>query len=150
MKTVAKVLLIVGLALGLLGGLSRILPLFYGDTMLQALKGSPTQMQGNVLLAQEGIKQASARTVSNILAISGNLALVLAGGTFGLLALASGTAKVWRIVFSIVALASGLGLIAMRSWICAGAYMIAGFVLLMTSDSKSGAPVEPDSSHESD
>jgi hypothetical protein len=133
------VLLIVGLALGFLGGVSRVLPLFYGDTMLEALKNNPNQMQGNVLLAQEGLRQASARTVSNILTIAGDLLLVFAGGTLGLLAMASGTGKTGRIVFAVIALACGLGLLALRSWICAGAYMIAGFLLLMTSDRKDGA-----------
>ncbi|HET6486590.1 MAG TPA: hypothetical protein VFH83_09240 [Spirochaetia bacterium] len=138
MKTLSKVLLIIGLVLGCLGGLSRIATVALGDTIMATLRGSGAQLQGNYSVAQKGLEQATAKTFSNIASIAGNLLLVLVGGALGLLACAEDTDRKWKVVFSLVALAAGLGLLAMRSWVCAGAYVIGGCLSLLAVDRPAG------------
>ena len=134
MKVWSRVLLIIGLVLGGLAGLSRIIVVAFGDSMLSALRESAGQLQGNYLVAQKGLEQATARTLSNIASIGGNLLLVLVGGCLGLLAGAEDTNRTVRLVFSVVAMAAGLGLLAMRSWVCAGAFLIGGCLALFSVD----------------
>jgi hypothetical protein len=106
------------------------------------MNSSPVQAQGNYANAAEGLKQAAAHTASNILSISGTLLLVIGVGILGLLATAADTSKRWKMIFNVIVLAGSLGLLALRHWFGAGAYLIAGIVLLLTSDQPAAPPDE--------
>ncbi len=140
MMTFSRVLVIIGLMLGVLGGLSGVLTLVFGDALLQTVKNNESMFQGNASYYTDAVKQATARTMANILLVSGRLLLVLVGGTLGLLAAAADTSTRSKTVFSAVVVASGIGLIAMHSWVCAAAYTVGGIVALLASLRAPDAP----------
>lgn len=134
MKTAAKVIIIAGLVLGSLGGLFRVALLFTGEGMLETIGKSADQTDPNFLIAKQGLEQASAKTALNIGSIAGSIVLILAGGILGLLAAASDMEKKAKLVFTIITIVAGIGLLVLQSYISAGAYIIGGFLLLVYSD----------------
>ncbi len=134
MKKAAKVIIIVGFVLGSLGGLFRVSLLFTGEGMLETIEKSADQTDPNFLLAKQGLEQASAKTALNIGSIAGAVVLILAGWILGLLAAAADTGRKTKLVFTIITIVAGVGLLVLQSYICAGAYLIGGFLLLVYSD----------------
>ena len=134
MKTLAKVLIIIGLVLGSLGGLFRVALLFTGEGLLETIEKSADQTDASFLIAKQGLEQASAKTALNIGSIAGSIVLILAGGILGLLAAAADTGKKAKLVFGIIMIVAGIGLLVLQSYVCAGAYIIGGFLLLVYSD----------------
>ncbi len=133
MTTVSRVFVIIGLALGALGGLSSVAVLVFGDSLLETMRNNESAFSGGAAVYENALAQATAKTLANILRISGRLALILVGGVLGLLACAADTSVRWKTIFSIVVIAAGIGLLAMRAWVPAGAYLIGGIVALLSS-----------------
>jgi hypothetical protein len=93
MKKIIKATLIIGLVLGSIGALSRVATLLFGDTMLEMMERNLNNLPENYLQYKANLSQATEKTFSNIISIFGNLALILSGGTLGLLSIASYTKK---------------------------------------------------------
>jgi hypothetical protein len=126
MKKSATVLLIIGLALGTMGGAMRVLTMVFGDTIVRAVQNSTGQLPG--------VRNATDRSAAHVLAIAGDLALVLVGGAAGIVVSTSRRKGVWRTILSGVVVASGIALLLLQSWMSAGAYIIGGFLVLVTGD----------------
>jgi hypothetical protein len=143
MRKLSIVVLIIGLALGTIGGILRFVTLFYGDSMLQALKTSQVELTPTMLQAQESLKKATDKSLSHVLSLVGDLAIIIAGGTLALVAASADTKKKWRIPLACAAIAAGLGLLAFRNWVCAVAYILGGFLLLTLSEKPAEDPNAP-------
>ncbi len=123
-------LLVIGLALGTIGGAMRVLTVVFADRIVEAVQASPQLFEGSMARAKGGLRVATDRSPGHLLAIAGNLALVLAGGALGLAGSLTAS-SVGRIAMAGAAIAAGIGLLVMRSWVAAGAYLIGGFLLLV-------------------
>jgi hypothetical protein len=134
MKTAATVLLVIGLAMGLIGGTMRVLTVVFGDTIVRAVQSNRGQLPGNAEQVQAGVARAADRSLGHVLAIAGDLALVLAGGATGIVVCTSRRTGAWRTVLSGLVIASGIALLLLQSWVSAGAYVIGGFLSLVTVD----------------
>ena len=134
MKTAATVLLVIGLGLGIIGGAMRILTVVFGDTIVRAIQTSQSQVPGNADQVQAGVRKAADRSFGHVLAIAGDLALVLVGGVGGLVVCTSRRKGTWRTVLSGVVIAAGIALLLLQSCVSAGAYIIGGFLTLITSE----------------
>jgi hypothetical protein len=136
MRTMAKVIVIIGLALGVLGGIAAVVTLAFGDSLMETFNRNRAQMTPTLLQAQEGLKKATDRSPAHIAAVVGQLALIIVGGTLGLLALSSDTSRTAKTVFACITIAAGLGLLGFQSWIPAAAYVLGGFISLVAADSR--------------
>jgi hypothetical protein len=134
MKTAATVLLIIGLALGTIGGAMRVLTVVFGDSIVRAVQSSQARIPGNADQVRAGVRRAADRSPGHLLAVAGDLALVLVGGALGLVACTSKRTGIWRTVLTGVVVASGIALLLLQSWVSAGAYIIGGFLVLVTGD----------------
>ncbi len=134
MKTAALVLLVIGVALGAIGGTMRVLTVVFGDSILRAVQTNRSQLPGNAEQVQAGVAQAADRSPGHLLAIAGDLALVLVGGAAGIAACTSRRKGPWRMSLSGIAVAAGIALLLLQSWVSAGAYIIGGFLTLVMAD----------------
>jgi hypothetical protein len=131
MKTAAMVLLVIGLALGTIGGTMRVLTVVFGDTIVRAVRSNRGQLPGDAEQVQAGVMRASDRSPWHLLAVGADLALVLAGGAMGIVVCASRRTGAWRTVLSGLVIASGIALLLLQSWVSAGAYAIGGVLTLI-------------------
>jgi hypothetical protein len=134
MKAAATVLLVIGLALGTIGGTMRVLTVVFGDTIVRAVQSNRGQLPGDAEQVQAGVARAADRSPGHLLAIAGDLALVLAGGAIGIVVCTSRRTGALRTVLSGLVIASGIALLLLQSWVSAGAYIIGGFLTLVMAD----------------
>ena len=145
MKNAAKVVIIIGLVLGTIGGSIALLSLAFGDTLIKTITQNQSQLPANSLQAIEGLKKATDKSPSHIMYLVSDLFVIVAGGVLGLLAAFASKKRSWRTVFAAIAILSGLGLLAFHHWIAAAAYAIGGFLLVIldekdTNESKESPP----------
>jgi len=138
MKTAAIVLLVIGLSLGTIGGAARVLAVVFGDSIARAAKSNEGRLPSHTLQVQEGVRRAADRSPGHLLAVAGNLALVLAGGAIGIAACTLRRPGVLRTILGVVVIACGIGLLLLESWVAAGAYVIGGFLAIV--DFPTGEP----------
>jgi hypothetical protein len=138
MKTAARVILIVGLVLGLLGGIGRLFPIVFADMLRTSVQSNKARLPENLRQAEEALAKATDQSLLHVLEVAGFIVVAAAGGSLGLLSLASDTGKTGRIIFSVAAMAAGLGMIAFRSWVAAALLIVGGFLSLLSADQKPG------------
>lgn len=146
MRAFALVVLIIGLALGVISGLLQIITVAFGDSLMEAVNSNQNQLSTQLLQARESLKKATDKTIPHILTIVGYILTTVAGGAFGFLAASSDTKKPWKTAFGGATVAAGLGLLAFRSWVVAIAYVLAGFLLIVLSDRQQDVKDTPEES----
>jgi hypothetical protein len=134
-----KVILIIGIVLGTIGSLLQIFTVAFGDTILATINKSKSQLPANLAQVQENLKKAADKSFSHVLYIIGDLAVIIAGGVFGLIAASSDSKRLWKTIFSCATITVGLGLLAFRNWVCAVVYILGGFLLIIFNEKEQQA-----------
>ena len=145
MVKISKILIIIGLILGGFGAVMQVGSFLFAEPLSDFMRQAGARQPGAYAQLVEAFERGTERTLPNIISTFGNLILVAAGGMFGLLAVAAGARKTAVLVYGIAAAACGVGLLLTRSWICAAAYIIGGFLLILESnkeETQAGAPEE--------
>jgi hypothetical protein len=120
-RAAATVILCIGLSFGVLGAAASIGLFFFGDTVLKvvinAVPGTVPQ--------EERILSTPLHTIS----VFARLPVVLLGGIVGLLGNVPTAGKARARACGALTFAAGIVLLLYQGWICAGAYVIGGFLV---------------------
>jgi hypothetical protein len=145
MVKTAKIMIIIGFILGGFGAIMQVGSFIFAKPLSEFMQQAAVQQPDAYAPLVEAFQKGTERTLPNILSTFGNLILVAAGGMLGLLAVSAGARNTAVLVYGIATAACGVGLLLTRSWICAAAYIIGGFLLILESnkeETQAGAPEE--------
>ncbi len=148
MRIAARVIIIIGLVLGSFTLLSRVYIFFAADGLIQTMDQYADRIPQttNIDLAKAALEQASERSFANIGSLCLLAAMTIAGGVLGLLASASDAKKKTALVLAFITTGAGVVLLIVRTWVCGGAYVLAGVFLLLaltSNEKKEASPEAP-------
>jgi hypothetical protein len=124
-RAAATIILSIGLSFGVLGGVAGIALFFFGDTVLQVVT--------NAAPAPVPADSHRVSTPLHALSVFARLPVVLLGGIVGLLGNVPSAGKARARACGALAFAAGLVLLLYQGWICAGAYVIGGVLVISTT-----------------
>ncbi len=131
MKTAATIFLVLGMVLGILGGALQLLPIAMSDSLNEIARSNSVPANVNPGQFQEALKNATDPATGHVLSICAWLALAIAGGGLGIAGARIEGKRIVSLVLVAAPVAAGLGLLALRHWICAGLLVIGGLLALL-------------------